>query len=160
MLVGVWVFVFMLVWRGLLAPLTVQTIYSGIKKDSLATGTNEQSSNVSTSETNSGTAAYSNTIPQTDKDVKQKFSLSDPINSANFKNWFGGWQNSPEAASKVVNEDGTPKILYHQTGEDFTVFDTKHKGASTGDNESPFGIFMKPGNNDIGLEGKPTLSVP
>ena len=31
----------------------------------------------------------------------------------NFKNWFGDWQNDPENASKVVNEDGTPKVLYH-----------------------------------------------
>lgn len=31
--------------------------------------------------------------------------------------------------SVIVNEDGTPKILYHQTTEDFTVFDPKHPGA-------------------------------
>lgn len=32
-----------------------------------------------------------------------------------FKRWFGDWQNDPENASKVVNEDGTPKIVYHGT---------------------------------------------
>ena len=31
--------------------------------------------------------------------------------------------------SVIVNKDGTPKILYHQTTEDFTVFDPKHPGA-------------------------------
>ena len=40
-----------------------------------------------------------------------------------FKQWFGDWQNDPESASKVVNEDGTPKVVYHGTKADFTVFD-------------------------------------
>lgn len=31
----------------------------------------------------------------------------------NFKAWFGDWQNDPEHASKVVNPDGTPMVLYH-----------------------------------------------
>ena len=43
-----------------------------------------------------------------------------------FKDWFGDWQNHPERASKVVNADGTPKVVYHGTSEQnvsFTVFD-------------------------------------
>lgn len=32
-----------------------------------------------------------------------------------FKKWFGDWQNHPERASKVVNADGTPKVVYHGT---------------------------------------------
>lgn len=32
-----------------------------------------------------------------------------------FTNWFGDWQNHPTNASKVVNEDGTPKVVYHGT---------------------------------------------
>lgn len=32
-----------------------------------------------------------------------------------FKDWFGDWQNHPESASKVVNADGTPKVVYHGT---------------------------------------------
>ena len=34
------------------------------------------------------------------------------IKSDNFKNWFGDWENDPSKASKVVNEDGTPKVVY------------------------------------------------
>ena len=37
------------------------------------------------------------------------------IKSDNFKNWFGDWENNPSKASKVVNEDGTPKVVYHGT---------------------------------------------
>lgn len=44
------------------------------------------------------------------------------IQSQQFKRWFGDWQNGPENASKVVNADGTPKVVYHGTNKDFTVF--------------------------------------
>lgn len=40
-----------------------------------------------------------------------------------FKRWFGDPQNNPKKASKIVNEDGTPKVVYHGTSEKFTVFD-------------------------------------
>ena len=32
-----------------------------------------------------------------------------------FKDWFGDWENDPEAASKVVDENGEPKVVYHGT---------------------------------------------
>lgn len=47
------------------------------------------------------------------------------IKSDNFKNWFGDWENNPSKTSKVVNEDGTPKIVYHGTTSNFTTFDTQ-----------------------------------
>lgn len=48
------------------------------------------------------------------------------IKSGNFKNWFGDWENNPSKASKVVNEDGTPKVVYHGTDKGgFYVFDPK-----------------------------------
>lgn len=43
-----------------------------------------------------------------------------------FERWFGDWQNDPRRASKVVNPDGTPKVMYHGTSAengDFWVFD-------------------------------------
>ena len=39
-----------------------------------------------------------------------------------FKDWFGDWENDPEAASKVVDENGEPKVVYHGTLESFTSF--------------------------------------
>ena len=48
------------------------------------------------------------------------------IKSDNFKNWFGDWENNPSKASKVINEDGTPKVVYHGTDKGgFYVFDHK-----------------------------------
>ncbi|MDR0429322.1 MAG: hypothetical protein LBH58_02445, partial [Tannerellaceae bacterium] len=40
-----------------------------------------------------------------------------------FKNWFGDWENDPDNASKVVDENGEPLVVYHGTNREFTVFD-------------------------------------
>lgn len=66
------------------------------------------------------------------------------IRTKNFKNFFGDWEKDPENSSKIVDENGEPMVVYHQTGNDFTVFDPRHKGAGTNDYQVPFGIFMKP----------------
>ncbi|MBQ3007171.1 MAG: hypothetical protein IJD78_06390 [Clostridia bacterium] len=68
-----------------------------------------------------------------------------------------------ETAQRFVDEAakgaGYEYKLYHQTGNDFTVFDTRHKGAGTGDSETPFGVFMKPSSNNIGLKGQKQMPV-
>ncbi len=35
------------------------------------------------------------------------------------------WENDPASASKVVDENGEPMVVYHGTGSDFNVFDKK-----------------------------------
>ena len=75
------------------------------------------------------------------------------VRTPNFKEWFGDWENDAENAYKIVDENGEPKVMYHQTAADIEVFDPKHKGAGTYDGETPFGIFMKPNDSDIGLNG-------
>lgn len=39
-----------------------------------------------------------------------------------FKDWFGDWENSPESASKVVDENGEPMIAYHGGPAGITQF--------------------------------------
>ena len=40
-----------------------------------------------------------------------------------FKRWFGDWENDPENASKVVDENGEPLVVYHYTdNENLTEF--------------------------------------
>ena len=59
-------------------------------------------------------------------DEKVNRNISDATQSQQFKRWFGDWQNDPEKASKVVDTDGTPLVMYHGTkaeNGDFTVFD-------------------------------------
>ena len=38
-------------------------------------------------------------------------SPADQVYTDNFKNWFGDWENDPENASKVVDEDGRPLVV-------------------------------------------------
>ena len=47
---------------------------------------------------------------------------------------------NPKTSSKIVNEDGTPKVVYHGTSEKFTVFD-RTKGRSNMDIQ---GMFFSP----------------
>ena len=44
-----------------------------------------------------------------------------------FKNWFGDWENDPKNASKVVDENGEPLVVYHGSKNgDLSTFDYKH----------------------------------
>ena len=56
--------------------------------------------------------------------------------------------------SKAVDGRGRLLTLYHQTEGLFTVFDPRHQGAGSRDNATPFGIFLKTSDRDIGLKGK------
>lgn len=40
-----------------------------------------------------------------------------------FKEWFGDWEGDAENASKVVDENGEPMVVYHGTGNDFNTFE-------------------------------------
>lgn len=61
------------------------------------------------------------------------------VRTRQFKEWFGDWENDPENASKVVDENGEPMVVHHGSNQDkrFTIFDKK-----------------KIGYNDWGLRGK------
>ncbi|MCD8180979.1 MAG: hypothetical protein LUF26_05810, partial [Firmicutes bacterium] len=69
-----------------------------------------------------------NSISNSEENVKYSAKENSENNAAQtktdaFKAWFGDWESDPEGASKVVNEDGTPKVVYHGTNSSFTVFD-------------------------------------
>lgn len=61
--------------------------------------------------------------------------------------------------SKVRDADGNLLVMYHQTDGTFTVFDTKHKGAGAGDDETPFGIFLKRTPRNIGVRGEKQMEL-
>lgn len=50
-------------------------------------------------------------------------------------------------------------VVYHQTGNEFTVFDPKHSGAGSSDQQTPFGIFLKTSSKDIGVKGKKQMAL-
>ena len=47
------------------------------------------------------------------------------VRTANFKKWFGDWENDPENASKVLDENGEPMVVYHGRSADFNTFEKK-----------------------------------
>ena len=96
----------------------------------------------------------------------KKFSLKDTTNESDsqtkseaFKEWFGDWKNEPESASKVVNEDGTPRIIYHQTAAEFNVFSNANPLAGRNDSETPNGFFAKDNDADIGVGGNKQMAL-
>lgn len=40
-----------------------------------------------------------------------------------FKDWFGDWENNPSEASKVVDKNGEPLVVYHGSKSILNVFD-------------------------------------
>lgn len=57
-----------------------------------------------------------------------------------FKNWFGDWENDPKNASKVVDENGEPLVVYHNTPFEFDgIFDMEHKSRIMPWTSEPFG---------------------
>ena len=64
---------------------------------------------------------------------KVKVKFENVTKSRQFKRWFG--------KSKVVNKDGTPRIVYHWTNDDFTIFDTSKSGNNQGKTHGD-GIYL------------------
>lgn len=51
------------------------------------------------------------------------------VRTKDFKEWFGDWENNPESASKVVDENGEPLVVYHGTSSaPFNIFDKNRIG--------------------------------
>ena len=102
-------------------------------------------------------ATVNNSITENGGNVKHSLKENSDdaqIHSDNFKAWFGDWENDPKNASKVVNEDGTPKVVYHGTSENFTVFDiTKSRSYDeTPDYDLP-GFYFSESTDESGSYG-------
>lgn len=50
------------------------------------------------------------------------------VRTPEFKAWFGDWENDPANASKVIDANGEPMVVYHASpNKDITVFDRRYK---------------------------------
>lgn len=86
--------------------------------------------------------------------------LYEYVRTDEFKNWFGDWENNPNSASKVVDENGEPLVVYHGTPNNFDKFKITDRVIS-GFNIKEYGIYFtnsiitakeyssKPDDNDI-----------
>ena len=64
------------------------------------------------------------TAPNGEK-TKLKAEQWSTVRTTNFKNWFGDWENDPENASKVVDENGEPMVVWHGRSAEFNTFEKK-----------------------------------
>lgn len=68
--------------------------------------------------------------------------------TSSFKNWFGDFENDPENASKAVDENGDPLIVYHGTNSEIQEFDTDFLGkSSVGGAGTDYGFFFAESKN-------------
>ena len=65
------------------------------------------------------------------------------VRTTNFKNWFGDWENDPENASKVVDENGEPMMVYHGTTNDETIKVWNEKAKTYDTSHEPFAVFKR-----------------
>ena len=72
------------------------------------------------------TDGYVHSIRDSGSPVNMK--IENLTKTQQFKRWFGDWENHPKAASKVVNADGSPKVVYHGTNADFWAFSLANRG--------------------------------
>jgi hypothetical protein len=88
------------------------------------------------------------------------YKTSQNTTSNQFKEWFGDWADEDDYSSKsskpipsmAINEDRTPKVMYHGTLKDFKDFEVGQEGY----NSNIFGswktnrnaIFFTPNSND------------
>lgn len=66
---------------------------------------------------------------------------------------------TPAPKSSTVIENGRPRVVYHQTAGDFSVFNTNNPVAGLNDSETPNGMFFKTNDHDIGIGGDKQMAV-
>lgn len=59
-----------------------------------------------------------------------------------FKDWFGDWENNPKNASKVVDENGEPLVVYHRSPNKFNTFDINKIGTTTDTGQYGKGFYF------------------
>lgn len=55
------------------------------------------------------------------------------VRTPSFKKWFGDWQGQDGEHSQVLDENGEPMLVYHESKNDFDAFSDEYIGSSTDD---------------------------
>ena len=66
----------------------------------------------------------------------------DAVRTPAFKKWFGDWQNDPKNASKVVDENGEPRVMYHGTNANNIEEFDRNKSERTSSRLKEFGTYF------------------
>lgn len=81
------------------------------------------------------------------------------VRTKNFINWFGDWINDSENASKVIDENGEPLVVYHNTNEVFNEFDKNLIGKNYKGGMFGRGFYFTNNNEYSKIFGKNKMSV-
>lgn len=65
------------------------------------------------------------------------------VRTSAFKKWFGDWENNPDDASKAIDENREPLVVYHGTNNTFNVFDSSKGQPMMLDGWEKVFIFME-----------------
>ena len=71
-----------------------------------------------------------------------------------FKNWFGDWINDKENASKVVDENGEPLVVYHGSPNNWEVLNSNTFGSITDEGYYGKGLYLSSVHNKANQYGK------
>ena len=64
------------------------------------------------------------------------------VRTKNFINWFGDWINNPSEASKVVDENGEPLVVYHGSPNNWNVYNPKLFASNTDEGDYGQGLYL------------------
>lgn len=120
-----------------------------------------------------GGNVYEKTVPLTDvawintdegqyaKVDGERYSLKEvnDINSKSFKQWFGDWENNPEESSQMLDEEGKPKVFYHNTDALFFTFNPEFNGTNTDAGWLGDGFYFYGDENEGDGYGKHKMAV-
>jgi ADP-Ribosyltransferase in polyvalent proteins len=74
------------------------------------------------------------------------------VRTPEFKNWFGDWENDPANASKVVDENGEPRVVFHGTNNTFDEFKKEKLGSKNFTADSAYMGFFFAGDRSTSEE--------
>lgn len=81
------------------------------------------------------------------------------VRTTNFKNWFGDWENNPEESSQMLDEEGKPKVFYHNTDALFNTFNPEFNGTNTDAGWLGDGFYFYGDENEGNGYGKHKMAV-
>ena len=99
------------------------------------------------------------TIPENTYNAMSDFLYQDRRNTDSEGNELTLEQQEYFKDSKVRDDEGRLMVMYHQTGADFTVFNSNKEVAGKYDSELPTGYFLKTDSRDISVGGNKQMKV-
>jgi hypothetical protein len=77
------------------------------------------------------------------------------VRTPEFKNWFGDWEANPESASKALDENGEPLVLFHGTKAKFDQFEYNKMSWESRLSQQGPGFYMTDNKKAASQYGKP-----